>query len=58
MGAGRLAPRHIRWHRSANSMPTARADWGSRLVAVSPGRVFTSKQQRFPSGVKRKSTRE
>jgi hypothetical protein len=39
-------------------MPTAAADWGRRLVAVMPGRVFTSKQKSSPAGVKRKSTRE
>ena len=39
-------------------MPAAAADCGSRLVAVMPGSVFTSKQKNSPSGVKRKSTRE
>ena len=35
-----------RLERKSANMPTAFADWGRRLVAVIPGRVFTSKQRR------------
>src|SRR4029079_10325314 len=52
------ATRQIRSHKSPKSIPAALADCGRRLVAVIPGRVFTSKQTSSPFGVKRKSTRE
>jgi hypothetical protein len=48
----------MRSQSSGKSIPRAAADCGMRLVAVIPGRVFTSKQKSPPSGVKRKSTRE
>src|SRR3989304_25497 len=45
-----LPARPIRSHSSANGMPTAAADCGSRLVAVIPGRALTSRQTGPPCG--------
>ncbi len=52
------APRQIRSQSSPNSTPIAAALCGIRLVAVIPGRVFTSRHQSPPWGSSRKSTRE
>ena len=51
-----LAPPQIRSHSSPNSIPTARADCGIRLVPVIPGRVLTSRQMSSLAGDRRKST--
>ena len=39
-------------------MPAAAASWGTRLVGVMPGRVFTSRHQARPSASRIKSVRE
>src|SRR6185436_11637117 len=54
----RSARDRISSHALANSIPTAAADCGKRLVRVIPGRVFTSRQYGVPSLSSRKSTRE
>ncbi len=51
------AKRQIRSHNSPNPTPIAPADCGSRLVAVIPGRVLTSKHQNRPASSRRKSDR-
>ena len=51
------ARRQIRSQSSTNSIPTPFADCGSKLVAVIPGRVLTSRHHSPPSGSSRKSDR-
>src|ERR1700730_765691 len=51
------AKRQISAHNAGNAIPTAAADFGSKLRAVIPGNVFASRHQNFPASSILKSAR-